>query len=191
MERQKFKKFIPLIILGIFFLAWGYILSNISPQEIVDRLGVTNGYVAVFIITAVAGTSTFLTIPYQLIVMTLAAGGLEPIFLGICAGTGLMFGDTTSYLIGYSGRSLLPSRIEQFIRRIYNWLMEKPEPVTYVALFFYGAAVPIPNDFVVIPMGFMRYPYVKLVIPLVLGNIVSNTVLAYIGLYAADWFIGR
>ncbi len=96
--------------------------------------------------------------------------------------------DTTSYIIGYQGRMLLPPKFEQFFNKIYHWVQSKPEPVIYIAIFFYGAAFPIPNDFIVIPLGFMRYPYFKMMPALLLGNIVSNTVLAYFGLYALNSF---
>ena len=61
-----------------------------------------------------------------------------------------------------------------------------PSWVVYLSLFIYGAMIPIPNDVIVIPMGLAHYPYKKLIIPLGLGNIVFNIMLALVGFYGLN-----
>ncbi len=187
--RSRILKAIPPILLLVALLLWGYIISQLSPEALVMSLGVDNAYIGTFIISLVGGLSTFITVPYQLVVITFGAGGLDPWLLGLAAGIGLMIGDATSYLIGYHGRDFVPRKVQVAFKKIYGWLATKPKPLTFLTIFIYGAIFPIPNDFLVIPLGLIHFPYWKMAIPLTLGNILSNALLAYFGTALIQWLM--
>lgn len=181
---MKIKKYLPFLTLVLFFIAWTILLSKITPTEIVEYLGVSNGYLIAFIVALVGGLSTVINFPYQLVIFTLGAGGLNPLLVGLCAGAGVFLGDTISYIIGYHGRHILPDRLQRIFDRFAHWCLHAPNGVVPSILFLYGALLPLPNDLIVISLAFARYPYWRVMIPLTLGNITFNTSIAVFGWYS-------
>ncbi len=173
----------------LLFVAWTFLIYYLSPEGIVDFVGIHNGYLLAFAIAFLGGTSILLPIPYYLVVFTLGAGGLNPILLGLFAGAGLMLGDSTSYFVGYSGREVMPERLrkwgeflEKQSEKEHSW------PLT-IFLFIYGAMIPLPNDLVIVPLGIFHYGYKKTVFPVGLGNVIFNTMIAAAGYYGWGLFI--
>lgn len=171
------------LALLLIFAGWTWLIYKIPPTDIVAFLGTENSYILIFALAFLGGTSILFPFPYYLVVFTLAAGDLNPIYLAVLAGTGVMLGDSTSYLVGYTGREILSKGFAEKFNRIYNWIIKKPRWLMPVLLYFYSFLIPFPNDFVVIPLGLARYPYVKAIIPLWLGNISFNLAVAFAGFY--------
>ena len=174
----------PFVVLIAVFVVWTVFIYRVPPAGIVEALGVRNGYLITFVLAFLGGISTFVPIPYYLFVLTFGAGGLNPFALGTVAGIGLFLGDSTSYAISYYGREIIPSKIQKSVDRVYQWSLSHPKWLASLAIFCYGAFIPLPNDLVIMPLGFIRYPYWRLMIPMTLGNIVFNTLAAFVGLYA-------
>lgn len=177
-------KHATLFALILFLIGWTIILYQLSPSHLVEHLGVKNSYAVAFLLAFFGGLSVFTAFPYYLVIATLGAGGLNPFLLGLTAGMGVIMGDSTSYLIGYSGREVVPSYLQNYFRKFCEWCLSNKYsfPVS-IFLFLYGALVPFPNDLIVIPMGLARYPYWRLMIPLGIGNIAFNIGMAFIGAY--------
>lgn len=181
------KKFLGAFVLVSIIILWALLIYYLPPTEIIDTIGIQNGYILTFFAALLGGTSVLFPFPYYLVVFTLGAGGLNPFLLGIFSGIGLMVGDSTSYLLGYSGREIITGRLATIFNKIHNWALQKPKWVMPSLLFTYGAIIPVPNDVIVIPLGLARYPFIKVVIPLVLGNMVFSTIIAFAGLYGFEW----
>ena len=176
----------PPLAFILVLVGWTVFVLRFLPAEIVDALGIRNGYAAAFVLAFLGGLSTFSAIPYHLVVVMLGAGGLNPLLLGLSAGTGVILGDTTSYLVGYHGRRILPAQLQRAFQKFCGWCLTRPSWLVPGALFLYGALVPISNDFIVISMGLARYPYWRLIVPLGLGNIVFNVGAALVGAYGVS-----
>ena len=185
----KEKRFVGAIFLLTLFALWLTFLYNFPPTEIVEFLGINNGYLLTFFAALLGGTSIFIPFPYHLLIFTLAAGGLNPFLLGILAGAGIFIGDSTSYFIGYTGREIVTGKPAVLFKRFHDWAMKKPKWVLPIFLFLYSSIIPTPNDLLVIPLGIARYPYAKVIIPLLFGSIVFNTLLAFAGLYGFEWAV--
>ncbi|MBI2042959.1 hypothetical protein HYT25_01055 [Candidatus Pacearchaeota archaeon] len=186
---NKEKNFLIAFVVVLVFVLWSILLYNYPPTEIVALIGVENGYLLTFLSALLGGTSVLFPFPYYLVVFTLGAGGLNPFLLGIASGIGLVLGDSTTYYLGYKGREIISGRIVGIFNKIHSWASQKPKWVMPTLLFFYGAFFPAPNDVIVIPLGLARYPYMKVVIPLVLGNIVFSTIVAFAGIYGWEWIL--
>lgn len=146
-------------------------------------VGVENAYVLMFCLAIIGGLTTFSGIPYHLVLITLATGGVNPIFLGLAAAIGDMIGDATSYYIGYGGSELLPTKITTILGKFYAFGMRYPKLMP-LFIFVYGSVSPLSNDFIVVTAGLARYPFWKVMTPLVFGNIIFNISLAYLAIYA-------
>lgn len=179
--------FFRLLFVGM-ILGWTVFLSNHSPEEIVNALGTRNGYLIAFVTAFLGGLSLFIVVPYYLAVGTLAAGGLNPFLLGIIAGTGVMLGDTTSYLVGYHGAAIFPDRIKYSFDKFSMWIHSRPYWLISLILFLYGSFIPFPNDVLTVSLGLAQYPYIRMILPLGLGNIMFNTAVAFLASHGTMLF---
>ncbi|MDD5623931.1 MAG: hypothetical protein PHI23_04455 [Candidatus Peribacteraceae bacterium] len=170
---------IPLVM----FLGWTVFIYQFTPSDIVEFVGTENGYVASLLLAFIGGLSVLVSLPYHLVIMTFAAGGLNPWLLGLVASVGQLTGDTTSYFLGFSGRHIAPSRLSRVIERFRFWCSARPYWQMAGTLFVYGSISPVSNDWILVPMGLARYPYWRVMLPLELGNVVFNTSMALLGSY--------
>lgn len=167
---------LPILIVVVVSIIFYFFLS---PSELVDFIGIENAYVLMFTIALLGGLTTFNTVPYYSILVLLATAGLNPFFLGLSSAAGVMCGDTFSYYIGSQGATVVPTRL----RHLFDYLRGQAElhPKTFpVICFMYGSVSPLSNDFITIPAGMARIPYLTVMIPLALGNIVFNVALSYL-----------
>ena len=177
---------LPILLL----LIWSLFIYRFSPADIVEYVGAENGYVATVLLSFMGGVSVVVGIPYHLAIMVFAAGGLNPWLLGIAASIGQFAGDNTTYMLGFTGRHALPERISATVDRFLNELIDRPYWQMALALFVYGAVAPFSNDWILSPMGLVRHPYIRIMVPLELGNLVFNTGAALIGTYGISSVLG-
>lgn len=173
---------IPIILLVGFSLFFYYI----SPEGVIGMIGVENAYILMFILSLLGGLSTFSGVPYHVVLIALAVGGVNPFILGIVTAVGVMIGDSTSYYIGYQGRTLMSQRIQNVLEKL-SYIKQKYPRLLPVIFLLYGSLLPFSNDVIVIPMGFLRYPFWRVIIPLGVGNIIFNIGLAVIAAYAYSY----
>ncbi|MFP7569926.1 VTT domain-containing protein [Marivita sp. S2033] len=171
------------------YLAISITLASVPAEALIDALGSSNAFLLMFVLGMIGGFTTFTGIPYHLVLMSLAAGGLNPIGLGVCTALGVMLGDSTMYLIGSRVKASLSPRLLATIARLAEQVLRHPKLVA-PALVAYGAVSPFSNDFVVASLSVAGYSYWRTIIPLAMGNILYNVALAYLGLYAYDAIIG-
>ena len=109
-----------LIFLGVllFVLAWILIINFISPDAIVAKIGARNGYIILFLISAIGGVSSATASSYYLAVSVLAAGGLNPILLGIIGGVGVTIGDSLFFLLGRKGQQFSTKKLHEKSEKI-------------------------------------------------------------------------
>ncbi len=175
-------RFLPVLtLIGISTL-----LYFSSAESVIRFIGIENAYLFIFVLAFFGGLTTFSGIPYHLVLVTLAVGGLNPLALGLVTATAVSLGDCTSYFVGYFGRELVPERIEHALQRLVRMQEHHPRLLP-VVFFLYGACVPFSSDLVTIPMGLLRYPLWRVMIPLGLGTIIFNTMLAYFATEVQHW----
>ncbi|MFA5258996.1 MAG: VTT domain-containing protein [Candidatus Pacearchaeota archaeon] len=186
---KNLKKKIGLCILLLFVISLSVLLYFISPSKIVNFIGIENSYVLVFILGILGGVSILFPFPYYLFVLTFAAGGSNPILLGIFTGLGVIIGESTSYWIGYNGTFIFSNKFQKkLVNFSKNLNTLKNTILMSLFLFIYGVFIPIPNDVLILPLGATKYNYWKLIIPLGLGNILFNILLAYGGIQGWSFF---
>ncbi|TSC70084.1 MAG: hypothetical protein CEO12_581 [Parcubacteria group bacterium Gr01-1014_46] len=180
LKNKKWMKYVigllPLLIIGSLSIV---IFYYYSPDYIVNLFGVENAYALIFITAIAGGFTTFNIIPYHILLITLAIGGLNPLLLGFLAAIGVSLGDSTSYFIGYQGRTILPEKMDKWFERVHRIGTERPK-LFMLLCFLYSCFIPESNDFITIPAGLARLPFFNVMIPLVLGNIIFDISLAFL-----------
>ena len=174
-----------LVLLMVLF--WSVALYFVSPEMIVSRLG-GHTFPAVFVAGVLGGTSILFPFPYYLVVATTAAGGASPVLVGLCAGLGVMVGETTSYLVGHAGRAVLPAKATEVFGHLHRWVSDTHSAKFYGFLFVFGSVMPLPNDVIVVPLGAAGVTYWRVILPLGAGNIVFNTATALLAAYGMPLF---
>ncbi len=168
------------------FLGFSILFYSLSPEVIIEYIGVENAYLFIGILAFLGGVTTFSGIPYHIVLMSLALGGLNPFILGAVTAGAVMAGDATSYYLGTQTRSLLSKRMDEWLESLRMVYTNYPRLLPAV-FFLYGCFIPFSNDVITIPMGMLGYPFWKVIIPLGLGNLIFNTTLALLAVYAYNY----
>ena len=129
-------------------------------------------YPAIFLISLV-GNAT-LILPAPAIISVCSAGtSLNPVIVGLVAGTGQALGEITGYLAGFSGSGL--ARNTRIFQRVQPWMLRRG----WIALFVF-AFVPNPLfDIAGLAAGAMRMPVWKFLLATWAGKTVRSVLLAY------------
>jgi membrane protein YqaA with SNARE-associated domain len=169
-----------------FFVSLSVLFYFLTPETILRFVGFENAYFIIFTLAFLGGLSTFSGIPYHIILMAFASGGLNPWLLGLLATAGVMLGDTTSFYLSSQSKKLLSERMLSVLETLKR--VENKSPRFMTAVFFlYGALIPFSNDVIVIPSGLLGYRFWRVMVPLGIGTLIFNMSLALIATYLTQY----
>jgi uncharacterized membrane protein YdjX (TVP38/TMEM64 family) len=187
MWRKRFKLFLILVL----FVTTSILLATIPSESLIEFVGSDNAFTLMFVLGGIGGLTTFTGLPYHLVLMSLASGGINPVLLGIATALGVVIGDSTMFLIGKKIKTSLSKKMHKRINSLAFFLEKYPHMVTPF-LVTYGAVSPISNDFVVATLSIIGHKYWRTILPLTIGNMFYNIAIAFMGVYAYDmvstWF---
>jgi membrane protein DedA with SNARE-associated domain len=133
-------------------------------------------YVGVFAISLLGAMSIIVPIPYTFIILTLGINGMNPLLLTVAGGLGSSIGESSGYLLGYYGRSVISEKQQ----RKMDYMIRIFDHYGPIAIFLF-ALTPLPDDLLFIPLGMLRYKFTKVFIPCILGKTLMCAILAYGG----------
>ncbi len=144
-------------------------------EEWMKQFALQFGYLGVFIISFIGSVSVVFPIPYTLVILFLGTV-LDPFFVAISGGLGAALGEFSGYVLGYYGRSV----VNEERRRKMDYMVRLFDKYGPFAIFLF-ALTPLPDDLLFIPLGVMRYNFLKAFIPALLGKTLMTFILAYSG----------
>jgi len=133
------------------------------------------GYLGVFIISFIGSVSVVFPVPYTIVIYLLGAV-LDPFFVAVSGGLGSALGEFSGYALGYYGRAV----VSEERRRKMDYMVKVFDKYGPVAIFLF-ALTPLPDDLLFIPLGVMRYAFLKAFIPALFGKTLMTFILAYSG----------
>jgi len=158
-----------LVLLAVLVLSVVLVFVPINYKALGDY-----GYLGVFLVTLLATGAIVLPVPY-LAVIVVAGTFLNPVGVALVAGVAAALGELTGYLVGYTGRSLLPKN--RWYTLVERGVTRFGGPVIFVA-----AAVPNPFfDAVGIIAGATRMPIWLFLIACFLGKAIRFWLIASLG----------
>lgn len=170
-------------------VAWIVLLHYISPTELVERIGVQNGYLVMFLVATFGGVSSFTGVSYVATVLTLSAGGLNPFLLALSSGLGITISDSLFFWLGRHADSIISSSwLRTRIDRIATWLGKRRPLTVAMFIYLYTAFTPLPNDILTGMLGLTKQPYRLVIVALTLGNATFAFLLATLGGKISDFF---
>ncbi len=111
---------------------------------------------------------------------TLASGGFwfEIIGITLVGGLGSALGELTGYAVGYGTKKIAEERRSELLNNVdgFGKLVLENQKRTPLYIFLF-ALTPLPDDILFIPLGMIRYPFWKCIVPGWLGK--NFTILFY------------
>jgi len=188
LSRKTFFFFAILLAIAL----WSSLIYFVEPADIVARLGVYNSALVVFFIAVTGGMSMFTTSSLYFAIVTFAIGGVHPMVLGVVAGVGTAIGDSIFYYLGYRGRLAISAentgKWQRRLIRFEEWLSGKSDRVVMASIFLYSIFAIFPNDVLAVSLGLARYRFPKVIIPLLLGNTILLTAIAFLAASGVELF---
>jgi len=179
-DKNKKIIFFTLVVFSISLFALFYF---ISPEDIVNKIGVRNGYVLVFLVSLFGGFSAGGFVYFASILVTLVAGGLDPLHVGLIAGISLSLGDLVMFYLGSKGRELIKGKWKERINKVTEickkskWLQK----ATPVFAYLYMGFSPFPNDIIILLLAAIKYPPKAMSIIIISADMTFAMILAFLG----------
>lgn len=170
-----------------FVVIWSGVIYFIGPEKIVEKVGVHNGYLLGFLISASGGVSVFSSGVVYATMTTLVIGGLNFIILGLAMGVGSFIGDMIMFYLGVKGKKMAEEKYKKKMKKYQKWIKKQPNWIVYLILYFYVSFVPMPNDLLLIPLGLAGYHYKQVIPSVLLGNLTFMLLLGYFSLKAINF----
>jgi len=170
---KRIKKTIIFLVLSIVVISLITLLHFISPEEIVNKIGVRNGYIIAFVVSFFGGFSAVGSISFISLLITLVAGGMNPVYLGLVAGISLAIGDMIMFYVGSKGRELVRGKWDKKIDKVANVFKKRKwlENMVPVIAYLYIGFAPLPNDVLILFLAAVKYPPKKMNRIIILGDI--------------------
>jgi membrane protein YqaA with SNARE-associated domain len=164
-------------------LAWLYdFIANLSHTWAESARNPQNALLMAFIFATFGNTTVLIVFPYALIVWYIALQYPNWWLLGIISGLGAGVGEVTSYLVGMwigNTKNLKKSELGEKFYRLKLKLERRPAAIPI--FIFIAGATPLPDDMLLVPLGILRYPYKRVIIPCMLGKMFMCTLIALLG----------
>lgn len=153
----------------------------IGPTQVVDFIGVRNAYFVAFLVAVVGGMSSFTAATYVTTIATLAAGGADPLLIGLVGGFGIFISDSIFFVLVRYGRESVPREWKRLIDRMTQRARNLPKRVVMLITYLYQGFLPLPSDVLLFALAFAGYRYRTVAIPLLLGSITLSMLIAHLG----------
>ncbi|MCK5625086.1 hypothetical protein KAI04_04555 [Candidatus Pacearchaeota archaeon] len=191
MVKKNYKKIILFSALIIFLIALITLLFFVSPEEIVNKLGVRNAYFLVFLVSFFGGFSAGGSLTFISLLITLAIGGMNPLYLGLVSGTSLAIGDMIMFYVFSKGRELVKNKWDKRINKVANvfkkrkWLQKMIPFFAYIYIGF----IPLPNDILILFLAAIEYPAKKVNASIILGDLTFALMVAILASKGIMFFV--
>jgi len=134
-------------------------------------------YFGVFLVSFIGAVSIIVPIPYTFVILWLGMKGvMNPLLLAIAGGIGSAIGEFSGYELGYYGRTIISKKRQ----RRMNYMIRVLNRYGSIVIFLF-ALTPLPDDLLFIPLGILRYSFIKAFIPCFIGKLLMCGILAYGG----------
>lgn len=170
-----------LIVAGLVLVAFNSIFLFVSPERVVEFVGVENTYLTVFLIAAVGGLNTFTSGVLYSAIIAFAAGGATPWLLGVAGGLGIAVGDILMFHLFRYGYMSVSKSAHQRFERMQKYLDAWPGWAKYLGIYAYLGLSPFPNDILMFALAVLGFQFLRILPLIVLGGISVATATAYLG----------
>ena len=175
-------------IFGVALLATYYLTNWVINNPEVQSVLAAIGYSGVFILALFTGLNPILPVPAATFTPLFLAAHLSlPLII-----TALVLGTLTADILGYWFGHWSKTYVIHAHPKIYKGLQKlyrKHRRLVVPVICFYVAFIPLPNEIFLLPLAVLGMKLRHLLLPLIIGNIVNQTLLA-LGIQNIFWWFG-
>lgn len=177
-KKSKIFRLVSLVFMIGILVALAVVLLFYDAEAIIARIGVRNSYLIAFALSVLAGYTSMTSITTYPVVATLVMGHDYPLFIGLSAGLGLAVGDLLFFYMGYAARDLSGQTKNKTLEKILLRILKQPAMRMQFLIYLYVAFSPFPNNLLTAGLAYTGYPFYRVAIPLVLGDLTLPTLVA-------------
>lgn len=162
-----------LLIVSLALFAASYLEEHPDLQSVVANFG----YPGIILIATIAGLNVIVPVPAASFVPVFTTAGLYLPFIILSLTIGTVLADFIGYRFGRWSSTFVHATYPKIVARLKSihdnhrfWLLP--------AVFFYAAFIPFPNEALVLPLAILGIQFRVMFIPLLLGNLVNQTIYA-------------
>jgi membrane protein YqaA with SNARE-associated domain len=154
--------------------------------------GTKFGVLGVFLIALGSNWTLIIQVPYNLPMMSLliyADSPWEVLLIGTATGLGGGGGEALSYGIARA----VTARVDDLENSaLFRWTRRQiaRRPMLIPFLVWFVSAVPLPDALILVPVAMVKYPWRKLIVPILIGKVIQNIYVAFLFYYATEWASG-
>jgi len=155
-------------------------IINKSHQEIIENISkyppfqdLTSGLIITFIVCLIGNLLPIPT-PYTFVVCYSSLPFLQenpfiPVVVAFIASLGCMIGEIGGYAVGRGASAFISEEQSQNLRKYQKFLIEHPKTAP-ILIFIFGLT-PLNDDFITIPLGIIKYSFLKTIFWCWLGKL--------------------
>ena len=152
-----------------------------GPQNLVNTVGESSSYLAVFVIAAVGIVSTLTGPIFYSTLTALSSTDLNPLLLGFSAGFGLLISESIFFYLAHLGRDSVSKRFKKIVDKLKNLIHRAPDPLVFLISYTWFGFSPLPNDLLMITLVAGDYSYKQIGPIILVGNLTLTLIIAYLG----------
>jgi hypothetical protein len=180
-KKTRKRKITLFLLLALLFIILTTIWLFTSPEEILNTIGVNNGYILAFIVSFFTGFSAFTAFSFYSLLIAFVTGGLNPYLLVLITGSSLALGDMFLFYFGLKGRDMISGKVDRAISKMAHYISHrKLEKFIPLFAYFYISFIPLPNDWLLIFLASIRFPQRKMNFIIVLGDYTHVSFLTFL-----------
>ena len=149
------------------------IVSSPELQSLVAQLG----YAGVVLVAIIGGLNIIVQIPAVTLTPIFTASGLYLPFIILSLTIGTLIADYIGYVFGHFSRPVLYAQYPKVVSWLEHKITTKPKLLFPITLLF-AAFLPVPNEVLVIPLAVLGIKFRHMILPLLLGNLINQTIYA-------------
>lgn len=166
-----------LVLLGVVVAAVVWANVYAAQHDMVRQTATDFGYFGILVAAAISGFNLLVPIPVIAFFPFFMEVGLQPVPTVLVIAMGMTLGDLVGYLLGRTARDVVRPWKSDTIRRLET-LRERHPRLPLLIMFLYAALAPAPNELLVMPLAFIRYPVAGIFMAVLAGNLIFNGLVA-------------
>lgn len=181
--KNLFMKYGAILLATFILVGWAVFFRFFPVDQIIDKIGIENSYLAAFLLATVAGFSSITGTSLYAAIIALAEGGVNPVILGIVSGIGLFLSDSAFFYIIHKGKdhiAEIAKKWETFFKRLHKFIKRAPDWLVYTIVFVCVAFLPVPNDILLAVLAVSGYRYKQFFLFLLAGDITMTLMLTLV-----------
>lgn len=165
------------VIGGLALLFW-----KIPPTQIVNQVGLQNSLLIAAVLSLFGGVSSFTSAAYYTVIGAMALGGVGVAPLMVVCGPALLLGDLFFYAFGKSTHDAWGPNIRRYLGKAERWVKGTNPNWVQAVIVLYTGVSPFPGDILMVLLALSGFPFKRMLLPLLLGNMILVASIAWVAL---------